>query len=196
MSVHRREAPVHTVRGTFGPSLLLSRARHASVRALRENRLASLAGRLQERLATFLLADVGDNVVTAYVHCETIGNPALVTPDFERLADIAHDHGADPIWNSTTKWIHGHGTTVDGGYGGMMITDPVSVLASVSAIVRVQECYVGAHYEKHGCRWTRISPKNVEAAGLTVVESETLPFASCQHRGAASGRLTLPAVTN
>ncbi len=72
---------------------------------------------------------------TAFVHCETIGNPALVTPDFERLADIAHEHGvplfvdntfatpalcrplehgADLIWNSTTKWIHGAGTTIGG----------------------------------------------------------------------------------
>jgi len=72
---------------------------------------------------------------TAYVHCETIGNPALVTPDFDRLADIAHEHGvplfvdntfatpalcrplehgADLVWESTTKWIHGSGTTVGG----------------------------------------------------------------------------------
>ncbi|WP_332897558.1 O-acetylhomoserine aminocarboxypropyltransferase/cysteine synthase family protein [Haladaptatus sp. CMSO5] len=72
---------------------------------------------------------------TAYVHVETIGNPALVTPDFERLADIAHDndvpllvdntfatpylcnpfeHGADLIWHSTTKWITGAGTTIGG----------------------------------------------------------------------------------
>ncbi|RDI71866.1 O-acetylhomoserine aminocarboxypropyltransferase/cysteine synthase family protein [Halopelagius longus] len=72
---------------------------------------------------------------TAYVHLETIGNPALVTPDIERIADIAHDngvplfvdntfatpylcrpieHGADIVWNSTTKWIHGAGTTVGG----------------------------------------------------------------------------------
>ncbi len=72
---------------------------------------------------------------TAYVHAETIGNPALVTPDIERLADIAHDHdvplfidntfatpylcqpleyGADIIWNSTTKWIHGSGSTIGG----------------------------------------------------------------------------------
>jgi O-acetylhomoserine (thiol)-lyase len=72
---------------------------------------------------------------TAYVHLETIGNPALVTPDIERIADIAHDngvplivdntfatpylcrpieHGADLVWNSTTKWLHGAGTTVGG----------------------------------------------------------------------------------
>ncbi len=72
---------------------------------------------------------------TAYVHLETIGNPALVTPDIERIAEIAHDndaplfvdntfatpylcnpieHGADLIWESTTKWIHGSGSTVGG----------------------------------------------------------------------------------
>jgi O-acetylhomoserine (thiol)-lyase len=72
---------------------------------------------------------------TAYVHLETIGNPALVTPDIERIAAIAHDHGvplfvdntfatpylcrpldhgADLVWNSTTKWIHGAGTTIGG----------------------------------------------------------------------------------
>jgi len=72
---------------------------------------------------------------TAYVHLETIGNPALVTPDIERIADIAHEHdtplfvdntfaspylcqplehGADLVWESTTKWIHGAGSTVGG----------------------------------------------------------------------------------
>ena len=72
---------------------------------------------------------------TAYVHLETIGNPALVTPDLERIADIAHkhdtplfvdntfaspalcrplEHGADLVWESTTKWIHGAGSTVGG----------------------------------------------------------------------------------
>ena len=72
---------------------------------------------------------------TAYVHLETIGNPALVTPDIERIADIAHDHGvplfvdntfatpylcrplehgADLVWESTTKWLTGNGTTIGG----------------------------------------------------------------------------------
>ena len=72
---------------------------------------------------------------TAFVHLETIGNPALDVPDIERIADIAHDHdvplvvdntfatphlcrpfehGADVIWHSTTKWLHGAGTTVGG----------------------------------------------------------------------------------
>lgn len=72
---------------------------------------------------------------TAYVHLETIGNPSLVTPDIDRVAEIAHEqgvpllvdntfatpalcqpieHGADLIWESTTKWIHGSGTTVGG----------------------------------------------------------------------------------
>ena len=72
---------------------------------------------------------------TAYVHVETIANPSLKTPDFERLAGVAHEghaplvvdntfatpylcrpieHGADVVWESTTKWIHGSGTTVGG----------------------------------------------------------------------------------
>jgi O-acetylhomoserine (thiol)-lyase len=152
-----------------------------------ENRLATLEGGIgcmttasgmsSLDLATFLLAESGDNIVTAsalyggtytyfthtasrrgietrfvdtldyegyeeaidedtaYLHAETIGNPALVTPDLERLADIAHendvplfldntfatpylcnpfDYGADLIWHSTTKWIHGSGSTIGG----------------------------------------------------------------------------------
>jgi len=72
---------------------------------------------------------------TAYVHCETIGNPSLVVPPLQEIADVAHDHGvplfvdntfgtpalcsplehgADIVWESTTKWIHGSGTTVGG----------------------------------------------------------------------------------
>ena len=72
---------------------------------------------------------------TAYVHVETVANPSLVTPDLERIAAIAHEnaapvvvdntfatpalcrpleHGADVIWESTTKWVHGGGTTVGG----------------------------------------------------------------------------------
>jgi len=72
---------------------------------------------------------------TALVHVETVGNPSLVVPDLERVADIAdeHDvplfvdntfatpalcrpieHGADLVWHSTTKWIHGAGTTIGG----------------------------------------------------------------------------------
>ncbi|PSQ19117.1 O-acetyl-L-homoserine sulfhydrolase [Halobacteriales archaeon QS_8_69_26] len=72
---------------------------------------------------------------TAYVHVETIANPSLVTPDFEHLADLTDErgipllvdntfatpalcrpveHGADLVWESTTKWIHGGGTTVGG----------------------------------------------------------------------------------
>jgi O-acetylhomoserine (thiol)-lyase len=139
--------------------------------------LATSSGMAALDLATFLLASVGDNVVTAsslyggtytyfthtaprrgvdakfvdtlddeayeeaidedtaFVHLETVGNPALVTPDIERVADIAHDHdvplfvdntfatpylcnpidhGADLVWHSTTKWLHGSGSTVGG----------------------------------------------------------------------------------
>lgn len=99
--------------------------------------LASRRGidaRLVEPLAYDEYADAIDGD-TAFVHVETLSNPSLVTPDFERLADIAHDHavplvvdntfatpalckplthGADVVWESTTKWIHGSGTTVGG----------------------------------------------------------------------------------
>lgn len=72
---------------------------------------------------------------TAFVHVETVANPSLVTPDFGALAAVAHDHavplvvdntfatphlcrpiehGADVVWESTTKWIHGSGTTLGG----------------------------------------------------------------------------------
>jgi O-acetylhomoserine (thiol)-lyase len=72
---------------------------------------------------------------TAYVHLETIGNPALVTPDIQKVADIAHEHGTplfvdntfatpalcrpiehgtDLVWDSTTKWLTGSGSTVGG----------------------------------------------------------------------------------
>jgi len=72
---------------------------------------------------------------TAFVHLETVGNPSLVTPDIEAVADVAHDagaplvvdntfatpflcnpldHGADALWESTTKWLHGSGTTLGG----------------------------------------------------------------------------------
>ncbi len=139
--------------------------------------LATSSGMASFDLATFILAEAGDNIVsasslyggtytylthtvekrgietrfvdtldyeayaeaidenTAFVHCETIGNPALDVPDLERIADIAHDHnvplfvdntfatpylcrpiehGADLVWNSTTKWIHGAGSTIGG----------------------------------------------------------------------------------
>ena len=72
---------------------------------------------------------------TAYVHLETIGNPSLVTADIAAVAEVAHEagaplfvdntfatpalcrpleHGADLVWESTTKWLHGSGTTVGG----------------------------------------------------------------------------------
>ena len=77
---------------------------------------------------------------TAYVHCETVGNPSLVVPPLEEIAGVAHEHGvplfvdntfatpalcrplehgADIVWESTTKWIHGSGSTV----GGILVSD-------------------------------------------------------------------------
>jgi O-acetylhomoserine (thiol)-lyase len=71
---------------------------------------------------------------TRALFAETIGNPKLDVPDFEALADIAHeagvplvvdntiavglvrptDHGADIVVNSATKYIGGHGTSIGG----------------------------------------------------------------------------------
>ncbi len=72
---------------------------------------------------------------TKAIYAESIGNPKLDVPDFERLADIAHahdipliidntsavgilrplEHGADIVVGSATKFVGGHGTAI-GGY--------------------------------------------------------------------------------
>ncbi|OHD64270.1 MAG: O-acetylhomoserine aminocarboxypropyltransferase [Spirochaetes bacterium RBG_13_51_14] len=74
------------------------------------------------------------NEKTKAVYAETIGNPKLDVPDFERLAAIAHDagiplivdntvgigltrpieYGADIVVLSATKFIGGHGTSIGG----------------------------------------------------------------------------------
>jgi O-acetylhomoserine (thiol)-lyase len=71
---------------------------------------------------------------TRAVYAETIGNPKLDVPDFEKIAKIAHDaeipfvvdntvgvglvrpidYGADVLTISATKFIGGHGTSVGG----------------------------------------------------------------------------------
>lgn len=71
---------------------------------------------------------------TRAVYSETIGNPKLDVPDFERIAEIAHeaeipyvvdntvgvglvrpiDYGADILATSATKFIGGHGTSIGG----------------------------------------------------------------------------------
>jgi O-acetylhomoserine (thiol)-lyase len=72
---------------------------------------------------------------TRLLFVETIGNPRLDVPNFEALADIAHqagiplvvdntfgaatlsrpiEYGADIIVHSATKWIGGHGTAIGG----------------------------------------------------------------------------------
>jgi O-acetylhomoserine (thiol)-lyase len=71
---------------------------------------------------------------TRAVYAETIGNPKLDVPDFEAIADIAHDagipfvvdntvgvglvrpieYGADVTVMSATKYIGGHGTSIGG----------------------------------------------------------------------------------
>ncbi len=75
------------------------------------------------------------NERTKAVYTETIGNPKLDIPDFERLAALAHEHGlplvidntsaspalcrplewgADIVIHSATKFIGGHGTSIGG----------------------------------------------------------------------------------
>lgn len=71
---------------------------------------------------------------TRAIYAETIGNPKLDVPDFEALAEIAHeagiplvidntvgvglvrpiDYGADIVVASATKYIGGHGTSIGG----------------------------------------------------------------------------------
>jgi O-acetylhomoserine (thiol)-lyase len=101
------------------------------------SKMASRRGietRVVDTLDVSAYADAVDED-TAYVHVETIANPSLRTPDFDAIADVAHahetplvvdntfatpalcrpfEHGADVVWESTTKWLHGSGTTVGG----------------------------------------------------------------------------------
>jgi len=71
---------------------------------------------------------------TRALYIETIGNPKLDVPDFDAIAQIAHeagiplivdntvgvglvrpiDHGADIVVASATKYIGGHGTSIGG----------------------------------------------------------------------------------
>ncbi|CAG0896998.1 unnamed protein product [Cyprideis torosa] len=82
-------------------------------------------------------AKIDDKTKAIYV--ETIGNPELNVPDFEKIAKVAQDHGiplivdntfgaggylcqpikhgANIVTESITKWVGGHGTSV----GGMLI---------------------------------------------------------------------------
>ena len=74
------------------------------------------------------------NSKTRAIYAETIGNPKLDVPDFEKIAKIAHDadipfvvdntvgigilrpieYGADIIVDSATKFINGHGNSIGG----------------------------------------------------------------------------------
>jgi len=71
---------------------------------------------------------------TRAIYAETIGNPKLDVPDFEKIARIAHDeglpfvvdntvgigivrpieYGADIVVDSATKFINGHGNSIGG----------------------------------------------------------------------------------
>ncbi len=71
---------------------------------------------------------------TRAIYAETVGNPKLDVPDFEKIAAIAHEagiplvvdntvgvglvkpiaHGADIVVLSATKYVGGHGTSIGG----------------------------------------------------------------------------------
>ncbi|PWU04855.1 MAG: O-acetylhomoserine aminocarboxypropyltransferase [Bacteroidetes bacterium] len=73
---------------------------------------------------------------TKAIYLETVGNPRLNIPDFEKFAELAKEYdlplivdntfgaggylarpiewGANVVVDSTTKWIGGHGTTIGG----------------------------------------------------------------------------------
>jgi O-acetylhomoserine (thiol)-lyase len=73
---------------------------------------------------------------TRAIYIESLSNPELIIPDFEGIAQLAHEHdiplvvdntfgaagylvkplqhGADIITASATKWIGGHGTSIGG----------------------------------------------------------------------------------
>ncbi|KAJ0413739.1 OAH sulfhydrylase [Aspergillus carlsbadensis] len=81
-----------------------------------------------------IAAAIDDHTKAVYV--ETIGNPRYNVPDFEAIANVAHEkgvplvvdntfgaggyfvrpieYGADIVVHSATKWIGGHGTTIGG----------------------------------------------------------------------------------
>jgi O-acetylhomoserine (thiol)-lyase len=125
-----------TLLASTGDNVVSSSAIYGGTRAYLDQtaRRRGIDARYADPLEPDEFADAIDDA-TAYVHVETIGNPALVTPDFEALAGIAHDHGvplfvdntfatpalcrpldhgADLVWESTTKWLHGAGTTIGG----------------------------------------------------------------------------------
>ena len=81
--------------------------------------------------------NINENAInenTKAIYCESIGNPKLDIPDFEKIAKIAHkhdlplivdntsaitmvrplEHGADIVVHSATKFIGGHGTSLGG----------------------------------------------------------------------------------
>ncbi|HZZ83093.1 MAG TPA: O-acetylhomoserine aminocarboxypropyltransferase/cysteine synthase [Anaeromyxobacteraceae bacterium] len=73
---------------------------------------------------------------TKAIYVESLGNPSFNVPDFDALAQLAHEngiplivdntfgaggylvrpieHGADVVVESATKWIGGHGTSIGG----------------------------------------------------------------------------------
>ncbi|WP_410766148.1 O-acetylhomoserine aminocarboxypropyltransferase/cysteine synthase family protein [Haloferax sp. DFSO60] len=127
---------ITTVLASAGDNVVLSEDMYGGTSSYFSNTAArrGIEPRTVETLDIDAYADAIDEN-TAFVHVETVANPSLKTPDFEAVADVAHEHevplvvdntfatpalcrpiehGADIVWESTTKWIHGSGTTVGG----------------------------------------------------------------------------------
>lgn len=119
-----------------GDSIVASRALYGGTVALFRHTLPRLGitTRFVDTRDLEAVAAAIDETTRA-VYIETIGNPGLDVPDFERLAEVAHaagvpvvvdntfatpilcrpiEHGADIVLHSATKWIGGHGTSIGG----------------------------------------------------------------------------------
>ena len=166
---------------------------------------------------------------TAYVHAETVGNPSLVTPDLAGVAAVAHEHGvpflvdntfatpalcrplehgADLVWHSTTKWIHGSGTTLGGVLidGGSVdwdedrhpqIAGPNPAFHGQSFTEAFPEAPVAAAARHRGVRSVG-SPQSPFDAFQTLQGIETLPLRVRRHsenaQAVAEGLAAHPAV--
>ncbi len=124
-----------------GDRIVCTRAVYGSTRALMERVLAPLGVETVFVDPTDLEATeaVLATAPTRVLYAETISNPTIVVADLERLADLAHRHGAtfvvdntfaspylcaplelgaDVVVESATKWLSGHSDVIAGAVAG------------------------------------------------------------------------------
>ena len=125
-----------TLLASVGDNVVCSKATYGGTQAYLSHTAGhrGVEARFVEALDPEAYADAVDDR-TAFVLVETIANPSLVTVDLAAVAEVAHaagapllvdntfatpalcrplEHGADLVWESTTKWLHGAGTTLGG----------------------------------------------------------------------------------